>query len=214
MKSSPTKHMTYFDLREALAGEGCAICRLVAAAVNRYLRALVYSHINDPGVRGKLRASRGFCRQHAWQVQRVGDPLAISILWRDLLSQSLEGNDSCRRRGRHRPRMCPACEAAVEAERRYLGTLLDHIEVGELRNEYAASRGLCLPHVRAALAQASPEAKRFLMASESDKLARLSAELAEIILNNDYRFREEPWGAERDAWIRATGKLVGEPPEP
>jgi len=208
----PSRHMTYHDLREAFAEAGCVVCRLVANAVDRYLRALLHERVNDPGVRERLRASFGFCREHSWQLQRRGDPLGISILWRDLLSQGVEGDDSSRRPGRRRPQICPACEAAVEAERRYLGTLLDHIEVGELRNEYAASRGLCLPHVRAALAQALPEAKRFLMASESDKLARLSAELAEIIRKNDYRFREEPWGPEKDAWIRATGKLAGEPP--
>ena len=63
----PSRHMTYHDLREALAEPGCAFCRLVARAVDRYLRALLYESVNDPGLREKLRASRGFCRGHAWR---------------------------------------------------------------------------------------------------------------------------------------------------
>ena len=65
----PSKHMTYHSLREALAAPGCAFCRLVASAVDRYLRALLHESVNDPEVRERLRASRGFCREHSWQLQ-------------------------------------------------------------------------------------------------------------------------------------------------
>jgi hypothetical protein len=41
----------------------------------------------------------------------------------------------------------------------------------------------------------------------------LHAELAEIIRKHDYRYRDEPWGPEKDAWSRAAAKLAGEQPE-
>jgi len=91
--------------------------------------------------------------------------------------------------------------------------LLEHLQAGTLREEYVASGGLCLPHLRVALAGAPAEARRFLEAAESDKLAGLREELSDLIRKNDYRFREEPWGPERDAWIRAARKLAGEPLE-
>jgi len=37
--------------------------------------------------------------------------------------------------------------------------------------------------------------------------AALQAELGEIVRKNDYRFRGEPWGSEKDAWLRALQKL-------
>jgi Family of unknown function (DUF6062) len=209
----PSRHLTYHDLSEALAQAGCAVCRLVAIATDRYLRSLLYESVNDPWVRERLRASQGFCRAHAWHLQRRGDPLGISILWRDLLTQASEsGKGPQHGKSKGRTAMCPACDVAAEAERRYLGTLVEHLAAGSLRQEYDTSAGLCLPHLRKAVRQGSA-ARVFLLESEAVKLSRLSQELAEIIRKNDYRFREEPWGAERDAWIRATRKLAGEPPE-
>jgi len=209
--AQPSRHMTYHDLSEALAQAGCPICRLVAEATDRYLRSLLHESVNDPRVREKLRASQGFCGEHAWQVQRRGDPLGISILWRDLLSQAAESTShSPAGRDRGRSVLCLACEVAAEAERSYLETLVEHLASGSLRREYDSSAGLCLPHLRKALTHRSA-ARAFLLESEGAKLAGLIEELTEIIRKHDYRFREEPWGAERDAWIRATRKLAGEP---
>jgi hypothetical protein len=210
----PSRHMTYHDLREELVRPGCAVCRLVAHAVDRYLRGLLHESVNDPGLRERLRASQGFCPEHAWQLQRAGDPLAVSILWRDLLSGALDSvNGPGTEKGRRRSAICPACEIAAEAERRYLETLVDHLASGSLRDEYERSPGLCLPHLRKALRQASAGVRALLLESEAAKLSRLNHELAEIIRKNDYRFRAEPWGPEKDAWIRATGKLAGEAPD-
>jgi nucleotide-binding universal stress UspA family protein len=88
----PSRHMTYYDLSDALARPGCAVCRLVANAVDRYLRGLLHESVNNPGVRERLRASSGFCREHSWQLQRRGDPLSIAILWRDLLVVGFMGH--------------------------------------------------------------------------------------------------------------------------
>ena len=210
----PSRHMTYHDVKEALAEPGCAVCRLASNAVDRYLRGLLHESVNDPGVRERLRASRGFCREHSWQLQHRGDPLSISILWQDILSLDIGDGSDCRAgESRRRRPSCPACEIAAAAEKRYLETLLEHMDAGGLREDYEASGGLCLPHLRTALKQSTGAVRRFLLASESGKLGRLCGELGEIIRKNDYRFLEEPWGSEKDAWIRATRKLAGEPPE-
>ncbi len=200
-------HMTYHELKEALALGGCALCRLSARAVERYLRGLLHEFVNDAGVRERLRASGGFCPRHSWRLQRLGDPLGISILWRDLLRLPLTAS------GRRGSSACPACEVAEEAEKRYLEVLFEHLGAGGLREEYETSDGLCLPHLAEALPRSRGEARRFLLEAESRKLSGLAAELDEIVRKNDYRFREEPWGDEKDAWIRATRKLAGDSTE-
>ena len=216
VSTHPSKHMTYHDVSEALAQSGCCMCRLAGSAVRRYLESLLWEFVNDPGVREELRAARGFCREHSWQVQAMGSPLGVAILWRDLLTQEVvelqrPGAELKRRRAAPQ-RKCPACAQRDEAEQRFLETLLEHLEAGELRGEYTGSSGLCLPHLERALRSAPRQAYCFLVEAESEKLNRLLGELSEIIRKNDYRFREEPWGAERDAWMRATGKLKGEKP--
>ncbi len=58
--------------------------------------------------------------------------------------------------------------------------------------------------------------KAYQMASLADGALRAEvaglrrlAELDEFIRKNDYRFRDEPWGQERDAWLRALNALAG-----
>ena len=43
---------------------------------------------------------------------------------------------------------------------------------------------------------------------EAKKLELLRGELNEVIRKNDYRFRSEEWGAERDAWVRALAMVT------
>jgi hypothetical protein len=50
--------------------------------------------------------------------------------------------------------VCPACHALQQSERIYLETLLEHIHEREFHERYAASVGLCLPHLLRALVQA------------------------------------------------------------
>jgi len=211
MANQPSKHTSYHELREALSEPGCALCRLRECAVARYLQGLLYESVNDPGVRERLRSSQGFCPRHTWQVRRLGRPLAVSILWRDLLSQEalLAGEPTGRRRGGGGKRVCPACAIAADAERRYRDVLVGHLGAGNLGEEYAACAGLCLPHVRLA-AQSREQGREYLLTVEREKLAVLREELSEIIRKHDYRFAGEPRGEEKDAWIRATRKLAGE----
>ncbi len=217
VSTHPSKHMAYHDVSEALAQSGCCICRLAYSAVRRYLESLLWEFVNDPGVRETLRAARGFCREHSWQVQSMGSPMGVAILWRDLLTQEvaeLQRPGAEPRRRRPAPQgECPACGEQDEAEQRFLETLLEHLEVGELRNGYTVSSGLCLPHLERALRSAPRQAHLFLVEAESEKLNRLLGELSETIRKNDYRLRDQPWGAERDAWVRATAKLKGEKPD-
>ena len=211
VRDRPSRHLVYHELREALSEEGCALCRLRERSVERYLQGLLYESVNDPGVREKLRASRGFCPRHTWQVRRLGGPLGVSILWRDLLSQEalLTGGPTGRRRGASGEHVCPACAIASDAERRYLEELGEHLTTGDLRAEYEASAGLCLPHVRL-LARGTEQGREYLLTVEREKVGRLREELSEIIRKHDYRFAAEPRGEEKDAWIRATRKLAGE----
>jgi DNA-binding transcriptional MerR regulator len=73
-----------------------------------------------------------------------------------------------------------------------------------------SSAGLCLPHLRRALALArDPAAFERLLAITQEKMAELAGELDEFIRKNDYRFSQEGFGAEGDSWRRAIAWMVG-----
>lgn len=99
---APSKHGAYFEVLSALgrdgypppasqpASDGCPICHLNRRGISRYLDALSYENVNDPGVRAILRAYRGFCSHHAWQfLEETRDGLGTAIIYRDVVSSLL-----------------------------------------------------------------------------------------------------------------------------
>lgn len=204
----------------------CALCRLARQSVERGVRLLFAEFVNDPKVRESWRRSGGFCSEHTVLAASLGDALGIAILYIDLarLARERLASPPSRRlgswitdfgsklkpAGASAPRLpCPACALEYEAEARYAAALaagLEHSD-GEARTILETGAELCLPHLELTLAAAPPEVADRLRRRELERLAALEAELEEIVRKNDYRFRGEPWGAERDAWLRALSKL-------
>ena len=176
------RHMAYFDLLEALPRPGCPICYLAKRTTYRYLDILSYENVNDPGLRARLRAARGFCRYHAWQfVDDLDDGLGTAIIYRDIVESMLaalaaagvgsagangpspllaglrsahgsQGHDLVRRLA---PRgECPACYQLDLLTRVFVDILLDHLDDPDLSAALARSTGLCLPHLAQALGRA------------------------------------------------------------
>jgi hypothetical protein len=107
---------------------------------------------------------------------------------------------------------CPACVVRHGSEQATIRTLVELLrDRQELRALYQQSFGLCFPHFKTFLeaAQAEEEVLAFIIAVQSDKLTQLSSELGEYLRKHDYRFSHEPYGEERDSFIRATEILVG-----
>ncbi len=230
---------SYYDLRDALALPGCPVCRLAARDAERYLDGLLWEHVTDPGVRAKVRRAQGFCRDHARLLDRAGAALGVAILMQDVLRavlETLEGAHfqappalSLRRAqetldpgqpsaataelvARLAPgEPCPACARAGEMETVYLDTLVEQL-MGEegLLGAYGVSGGLCLPHLRLALVRLrEPAVFEALVSAQRDIWGRLEADLREQIRKNDYRFRDEPWGDESNAWLRGLAAVSG-----
>jgi len=173
--------LSYFDVLEACAEPGCPLCRLSERKVNRYLDGIMYEYVNDPGTRGQLRRSLGYCNEHAWRLPETGGgpALGIAIIYRDLAGQALSRLENPRyaaprrfslRRlvevlDRDRPtaatesvlrrleEQCPACAHRDTMEDIALIAVLEALARGDERMQTAlnASSGLCLPHLRRAL---------------------------------------------------------------
>jgi hypothetical protein len=110
---------------------------------------------------------------------------------------------------------CPVCVKVQTAEAYFLTALRQHFTGSDnLASAYRTSDGLCLPHFRLALAQiADQETFTALVESQKAVWQRLSAELGEFIRKKDYRFQNENFGPEGDAWQRAIEAVVGAPPK-
>lgn len=225
-----SKHTPYFNLLDALKEPGCALCRLGRTAVERYLTAILYESVIDPNIQQTLAASHGLCPAHSEQIARQRDTLGTAILYDAILAHLLEelpreapsrgewldrlgerfGRSSSRTPplAPHLP--CPACRQRDETASRALEILEEHHADPELVAALKAGSGFCLPHVRQALASLNRAASDLLLSHQREAWQHLRADLAELIRKNDYRFRDEGFGAEGDAWLRAVRAVTGE----
>lgn len=227
-----------YKLLEACRAPGCPVCRVEQESVERYLDNQFYESVNSPRWRDRLRASLGFCHEHAWLTvdKRLGDALGFTIIYQDIVNSLLKQlevsgparspepgrlflrrlSDEARTRidgmlQTISPRKrCPVCEHRDETLRMILSVLLDELTKPEMTDALRASDGLCLPHLRLALENIrDTEAFEKLLTIQREKLASLRGELAEFIRKSDYQLIEKGFGSEGDAWLRAVSMVVG-----
>jgi len=217
-----TDSQTLHDLTDACAQPGCPLCTVTRSAVERYVRGLFSECILDPLARRKLRDSLGLCREHASLAFEAGlsDALGWAIVYEDLVGKAVEalpapagGFGDARKealRALAPARPCPACGVEEATTARFCKALAEALGRQAFHETLRASNGLCLPHLRCAIEHTSNRRSLgLLLEIQSEKLAGLRQELAEFVRKNDYRFRSEPFGAERDSYRRAIETIVG-----
>jgi hypothetical protein len=225
---SATRHTVFFELRDALSDESCAMCALILRALRRYFDAATYEHVNDGNLRARVRAARGFCATHTQLLRESRSALGTAIISRDVLTnlgRAMREDREGRRRGglarlfgdqtvqRLAPQgPCPACEYRREREDSYADALLQHINDPVMSSRFASSAGLCAPHLRVVLSHnADPAAVERLRSIQERIWERLGAELDEFIRKQDAQFTGETSGSERDSWSRAALLIAGDP---
>lgn len=220
----------YHDLMADLKKAGCPVCHGGHRSAWRLLDSILWESVNDPGVRRRLRGSKGFCREHALMAIAVASQQStasgIAILYEDFLrsvrdeviATASDASRGARSRRRHRidraGRGCFPCDSADSTAASYL-EILSAADPGSPpgRAVRGATRGLCLPHLATGLdlARSDAAANRLIdiyLRGEAD----LRADLTEFIRKRDYRFRSEGLTDEQaTSWLRAVHRLVGEP---
>lgn len=228
MSESP-KGMSRFELEEALRQQGCAVCRLVERAGSSYLEYVLYDLVNDPDVQKEFRTSLGLCERHAQRMLEKGDGLGVAILYqavvRELLGLLSKPPDAPRSQASlarllGRPKRvdaaipepgdgCTVCKAEGEAERRYLQVLLESAEDGSLDDLAGGSGSVCVRHLSRASVVAGGQLPSVLIDAAREVFGALESELGRYVRHSDYRFRDEPWGRERDSWKRVVAQMLG-----
>lgn len=109
---------------------------------------------------------------------------------------------------------CLACCNLEEYERAVTWGLQRFLSSQEgdeaLVQRFRNSSGLCLPHFRMALEEAEDrKAVETLIEVQRARMTALLAELEEYLRMHDYRYAHEPYGSEKDSWLRALKLFVG-----
>ena len=233
-RAQPSKHTVYFELIDACKQGGCPICTMTLATVARYLDSVIYENVTDPQTRDGVTAARGYCNDHSWTLRDMGAALGTALMYRDVVRYAAEdlarrptggggglldrlaalagGSEPTPAEGgaKGRRHQCPACLVRRRYETTYLGTLLAHLGDEELTEALRHAGGLCLVHLDQAWgATRDGAALERLARLQGEIMMALHEEMSEFIRKQDYRFRDEPIGAEGTAWIRAVEMVAG-----
>jgi hypothetical protein len=226
---------TYFDLLETLPKSGCAVCHLVLDHTRRYIDSILYEAVLDHKVHQVVRARRGFCNEHSWQLTTFsGVQLGVAILYEAALDDVLQTMATSsseptasttfgRLRGNHRRQdaalsdnlepsaTCLICDSMIAAENRLVETMSKHISETPMQTAFRQSDGLCLGHFRQLLETSpSPDDLALLISIQKTIWTTLQSELKELIRKSDVQYADEPRGEEMGSWLRAIGQLAGE----
>ncbi len=226
--NNPDKSATRFELEDALRKEGCAVCRLVDRAGRSYLDNLLYEQVNDGEAQKEFRNSLGLCELHARRMLGTGDGLGTAILYRTAIRELLELLPRVPNSPRSRSPLhvllgcaedaqaipepgegCMICQAEVDAERRYLNSLVAGAEDGSLENFLDGSATICIRHLSRASALTGGWLPHALIEATEAIIKDISSDLDQYVRHNDYRFSGEPWGRERDVNRRTVKTLLG-----
>ena len=230
---------TSYNLLEACRQTGCPVCRSEQRSIERYINNLFYESVNDVTTRERLRASLGFCREHTHLIldKRLGNALGFAIIYQDLITNILRGfeKDAATPNSRRLPALlkqvpeqvsasvqrvlcaltphkhCMVCQQQEKTIHLIVSALVEGLTELPMAEAIRSSDGLCIPHLKKALESIRDQSTvELLLSVHRDKLESLHGELAEFIHKNDYRFKDEGFGAEGDSWRRAVHKLTGD----
>jgi hypothetical protein len=109
---------------------------------------------------------------------------------------------------------CRACNVIGKSQTTHLRYLVRQLADPEFRGRYAASDGLCLPHLRSALAAAKDEeTARYLVEASVAQVNSLVVNLEEYVRKQSWSNRHEPkYPWEQASWLRAVAFFAGEAP--
>lgn len=190
----------------------------MAQAEHRYFDALLYEQVLWPSTEARLRQSNGFCGRHVTALLHRRHVPATALLYAPLLAERRAALAESRRRGPRGapPRRtadvgvdCPACEAEDGAAGRACTALMLGLAHGSLEAEWRASEGLCWPHYMAARGSGPRAALPALDEHEEACLARLAADVEDLVKSYDYRFTGERGAAAESAWRRVVAVVAG-----
>lgn len=202
---TPSKHLPFFALVDALRQPGCALCRLVWTETRRYLDSLLYESVNDPGFRDAWRASGGFCHRHSWLLAESGDGLGLAILYLDLV-QSWDEKLLIGSPGRR----CRVCGVEKDSAYGHFRTLVEFWNDSEMQLALKQSDALCGPHLRMAMRLIRrKDIRQELVELSIQSLRKLAPDLRALIDSHDYRHAPATDPNLKFSWRRAIERIVG-----
>jgi len=200
----------------------CPICAAQSRAIFDFFAQWQYTLGREELAQRAFIVTHGFCPAHTWQFQQIAGPEGMSEGYaplietlvtelRRVLEESPEQAAAQVEALLPSTETCAACRVLQETETEQIRHLLMQLATPKGRQRYFRSEGLCLPHLRAALAVApDSEVGPFLVQEQVRHLEEISEDMRTYTLKRDALRRGLLNRQEENAWRRALVQLVGE----
>jgi hypothetical protein len=202
-----TTHALMHDILQRFNMFECPICDLLKSTSDRRLNQLLYEHVTDPDFVTNFLNGDGFCKHHANEMMKKGDPLAHAILYSHLLDkkQPLFAVNKIKQKKNSLPsRTCYMCSHESRNEKNYVEAFVKSYSNNAFKDAYTLNGILCLTHFD--LVKSHPkmiqsfEYSQFVHTTQ-EKFNTLYGVLSEIKRKSDYRYKDESWTTrEKKAW--------------
>jgi hypothetical protein len=202
----------------------CVVCQLLWERAFDLASRWQYLLAEDAETQARFIEGQTWCNRHAWFFKEVASPRTLGRLHRGLhalvvarlggllqgdLARLLGGDTTEILRALVGARICFLCEDEAAFEEVVLTELARGLESEELRSDFAASAGCCLPHLAALLHRVGDKdtAQHVLQAA----LGQLGRALQELdIFEAETESRRRHYGSAADAPARALTYWVGQ----
>jgi len=199
----------------------CPICAALSQATFDFFAEYQSDLVQEAEVRKAFVESKGFCKFHTWQFEKISSPQGISegyVTWVEKVAYEL-------RQTAHLPSIqqrnqidkllpdsenCLACRTLRESESVLLEQFIDYLSTQVGQEYYRRSLGLCLPHLRKAFTiKPTSKIKEFLLIEQAKHFEELSEDMHSYTLKRDAIRRSLTNDNEDNAWMYALIQLVG-----
>jgi hypothetical protein len=219
--SSKVDHTRSIKLegRRKYASRGCPICDHLVSVSKEFFAGFQYSLYNDERKQQWFAENGGFCPFHLWQLESISSPVGFSVGLAKLAkriarlldpSVAIKSVRETLQQIRPLTEQCSACNLLRKSEHEFIEKFRSSLSEAENRRLYAQSQGVCLHHLKMAIA-AGPdeETTRLLLRTASTAFQLIGEDMEGFALKREASRRHMVNGDEEDAHLRAVIHLAG-----
>ena len=221
------EHIYTIVLTDALAEKcECPLCvvekKFDADVVDYYTGAAMM----EPDVRCETN-EKGFCPVHFRKMKENSKTLSVALVLQTRIKEViklLETEEPKKKRLFAKEEKsgvseeleksfstCTACDRVARQMRDCISNFVYLLtKEKDFKDEFFASKGLCMKHFMKVLEIAEGEIRNELILHQKKEMERVSADVDRFVLKFDYRNADMPWENAKDAPERAIYKLRGE----
>lgn len=203
------KTQKYYDFLKLFEDtDDCPVCVMLKEWRTAFIETFLYECVNDRPMRKRIRETGGFCKLHAREMMKAGDPLGHSVIYTTLIDEYLAKTTAKKKKG------CLMCDLEDEQERIALKAFLDFFRESDEFVKSFSDNGTCIcrPHLlkMKKLTRKDKDLIAKLDKVQEENLRSAQACLDEIIRKHDYRYAfEQLTEQENKAWKRAVKLMAG-----